>query len=73
MSNPTGSYALGYGASTDGPVTCAACGCRLTAGRDGREAWFHFHGIGDRDARGCRVPCAELAHDRHGRAEAAAA
>ena len=37
------------------PVTCAACGCRLTAVGDG---YFHFNPLGGRDARGCRVACA---------------
>lgn len=51
----------GHGA----PVTCAACGCRLAAIGD---AWFHFNPLGGRDARGCRVACADAAHDVAGRA-----
>ena len=51
----------GHGA----PVTCAACGCRLTPSG---EAWFHFNPLGGRDARGCRVSCADAAHDGSGRA-----
>jgi hypothetical protein len=47
------------------PVTCAACGCRLAATGD---AWFHFNPLGGRDARGCRVACADAAHDTSGRA-----
>jgi hypothetical protein len=47
------------------PVTCAACGCRLAATGD---AWFHFNPIGGRDARGCRISCADAAHDTSGRA-----
>jgi len=47
------------------PVTCAACGCRLDAAG---ETFFHFHPIGGRDARGCRVACADAAHDARGRA-----
>jgi len=48
----------------DAPVTCAACGCRLQAvGPEGAEAWFHFGPIAGRDARGCRVDCADMAHD----------
>lgn len=47
------------------PVTCAACGCRLAATG---EAWFHFNPLGGRDARGCRVACADAAHDTSGRA-----
>jgi hypothetical protein len=46
------------------PVTCAACGCRLTASGD---AYFHFNPIGGRDARGCRIACAAAAHDAMGR------
>jgi hypothetical protein len=56
--------------STDAPswpVTCAACGCRLRLDeRD--ESWSHFPGPVGRDARGCRVTCADQVHDRHGRA-----
>lgn len=47
------------------PVTCAACGCRLT---QTGEAWFHFNPLAGRDARGCRVACADAAHDVSGRA-----
>ena len=50
----------GHGA----PVTCAACGCRLTGSGD---AFFHFNPLGGRDARGCRVACAGAAHDAQGR------
>ncbi len=53
----------------DGPVTCAACGCRLSVMGD---AFFHFNPIGGRDARGCRVDCADAAHDASGRAIAIA-
>jgi hypothetical protein len=50
-----------------GPVTCAACGCRLEAvGHHGAEAWFHFQPLAGRDARGCRVGCADAAHDADG-------
>lgn len=48
-----------------GPVTCVACGCRLAAVGDG---YMHFNPIGGRDARGCRVVCADAAHDATGRA-----
>ena len=48
----------------DAPVTCAACGCRLAATG---EAWFHFNPISGRDARGCRIACADAAHDATGR------
>jgi hypothetical protein len=52
-------------------LTCAACGCRLTAresiddsGRYGPDAaWRHYPGFGrDVDARGCRVECADRPH-----------
>lgn len=46
------------------PVTCAACGCRLEGAGDG--AWRHFAPIAGRDARGCRVACADLVHDAGG-------
>jgi hypothetical protein len=49
---------------TSAPVTCAACGCRLTQTGD---AWFHFSPLGGRDARGCRVGCVDAAHDAGGR------
>lgn len=47
------------------PVTCASCGCRLAAAG---ETWFHFNPLAGRDARGCRVACADAAHDATGRA-----
>jgi hypothetical protein len=47
------------------PVTCASCGCRLAVTG---EAWFHFSPLGGRDARGCRIACADSAHDAAGRA-----
>jgi len=50
---------------TGAPVTCASCGCRLS---QTGEAWFHFNPIAGRDARGCRVACADAAHDHTGRA-----
>jgi hypothetical protein len=46
------------------PVTCAACGCRLEEVAAG--GWFHFGRFGGRDARGCRVGCAEAQHDATG-------
>jgi hypothetical protein len=50
------------------PVTCASCGCRLEAvGHEGAEAWFHFNPLAGRDARGCRIDCADAAHDAAGR------
>ena len=35
---------------------------------DNDIAWFHFNPLGGRDARGCRVDCADAAHDVTGRA-----
>jgi len=55
----------GHGA----PVTCAACGCRLSQSGD---AWFHFNPLGGRDARGCRISCADAAHDVSGQPMAVA-
>jgi hypothetical protein len=56
------------------PVTCSECGCRLQAvGHPGAEAWFHFNPLAGRDARGCRVGCADQAHDAAGRAAVAIA
>ena len=52
-----------------GPVTCAACGCRLVEvdWHDG-PAWRHFPSLhAGRDARGDRPPCVEALHDRRGR------
>jgi transcription initiation factor TFIIIB Brf1 subunit/transcription initiation factor TFIIB len=53
-----------------GPVTCAACGCRLTETYLGdRRAWRHFASLHpDQDARGCRPHCLTVAHGRNGRA-----
>ena len=48
------------------PVTCAACGCRLGEGST-PDAWYHFGRHGGRDAQGCLVACADVAHDRFGR------
>lgn len=53
-----------------GPVTCASCGCRLASSGDG-ASFRHFNPLGGRDARGCRVACADLAHDDTGQATAA--
>lgn len=52
-----------------GPVTCAACGCRLEADAPvSPSSWTHFGPMAGRDARGCRVECVDLAHDSTGRA-----
>ena len=67
MLHPSDSHLSHPVAVRDGqgaPVTCAACGCRLAPSG---EAWFHFNPLGGRDARGCRVGCADAAHDNSGR------
>jgi hypothetical protein len=52
-----------------GPVTCAACGCRLvglTGLLDG--AYRHFPALkSGHDARGCRPACVDALHDHAGR------
>jgi hypothetical protein len=48
-----------------GPVTCAACGCRLEAAGD--DTWVHFGRLDERDARGCRVECIDRDHNANGR------
>jgi hypothetical protein len=65
-------YAGAYGNAYDeseqvGPVTCEACGCRLTEAK-GLEgtAWRHFQLAADTDARGDRPPCLEDLHYRDG-------
>jgi hypothetical protein len=53
-----------------GPVTCAACGCRLV-GLSGLldGAYRHFPSMkSGQDARGCRTDCVDSLHDRDGRA-----
>ena len=77
MIHPTESEVRRPSAVRDGhraPVTCAACGCRLRSDVvDNDIAWFHFDPLGGRDARGCRVPCIDAAHDVTGtRAESLA-
>jgi hypothetical protein len=73
---PPGAPALeGFArATSDGPVVCRSCGCRLEApaawldgDRDANPGWHHFEGLPGRDARGCRVACVDLAHGRDGR------
>ena len=72
MIHPPGPAAPPIIAVRDGraaPVTCADCGCRLQAvGHPGAEAWFHFNPLSGCDARGCRVGCADMAHDAAGQA-----
>jgi hypothetical protein len=54
--------------SRQGPVVCRVCGCRLVAEErlhaDGEStgAWRHFEGQPGRDARGCKIDCADLTH-----------
>ena len=50
-----------------GPVTCAACGCRLreATGLEG-IAWRHYQLTADSDARGDRPRCLEDLHARDG-------
>jgi len=64
-SEPELSRPLAVRGGQGAPVTCAVCGCRLSQAGD---AWFHFHPLGGRDARGCRVDCVDAAHDAAGRA-----
>ena len=50
-----------------GVLTCATCGCRLTArertfGMGPDAAWRHFSGSTGRDARGCLVECVDEPH-----------
>ncbi len=62
------------GTSAGGAVSCASCGCRLErATVEGISAWYHFAPMGGRDARGCKVDCANDAHDAQGRALVATA
>lgn len=62
-SEPEHRAPLAVRGGTAAPVTCATCGCRLAATG---EAWFHFNPLAGRDARGCRVACADAAHDVSG-------
>ena len=67
MIHSTDPDAKPIGAVRDGhvaPVTCIACGCRLS---QSGEAFFHFNPLGGRDARGCSVTCVGAAHDVTGR------
>jgi hypothetical protein len=52
-----------------GPVTCAACGCRLVALSgllDGAYRHYPSMKVGQ-DARGCRPACVDALHDHDGR------
>jgi len=68
MIHPTDSQSTPRRSVRDGqgaPVVCAACGCRLEASGEGR--FLHYGRLGGRDARGCRIACAEIEHDLLGR------
>lgn len=63
------SFPFGAFDLASGPVTCAACGCRLQpSGTADDSPWYHYAPIAGRDARGCRVGCVDAAHDANGRA-----
>ena len=53
-----------------GPVTCAACGCRLQPAADSR-GFTHYGAMGGHDARGHRVDCVDRLHDTSGLADLA--
>jgi hypothetical protein len=68
MMHPTDHRVTGHRAVRGGrlaPVVCGACGCRLELLDGGR--FLHFGRLGGRDARGCRIECAEVEHDMLGR------
>lgn len=68
-SDPQPAWPRGQVAVAGGPVTCLTCGCRLTTDESSSsDGWTHFAPLGGRDARGCRVDCVDLPHDRSGRA-----
>ncbi len=74
MTYPVFESSGGSGYSAGGPVTCSSCGCRLERSTvNGISAWYHFAPMGGRDARGCKVDCANEAHDARGRALVATA
>jgi len=52
-----------------GPVTCAVCGCRLTAATGSEDGMYrHFPSLATgQDARGCRPQCVDALHDHDGR------
>ncbi|HVA85975.1 MAG TPA: hypothetical protein VNF73_06610 [Candidatus Saccharimonadales bacterium] len=55
-----------------GPIVCRTCGCRLEAVAswpgegDSTPILRHFNGAPGRDARGCRIDCAQMDHDLDG-------
>ncbi len=63
--------ASGASESYAGPVTCSTCGCRLERAAAG--SWHHFSPMAGRDARGCKVGCADDAHDASGNATGSSA
>ena len=65
--DPPRSSPSAMAATRRSPARRAAVACRPTG-----EACFHFNPLGGRDARGCRVDCADAAHDAAGRAIAVA-
>jgi hypothetical protein len=68
MIHPTDNQTAAYHAVRGGhgaPVVCRGCGCRLESVGNGR--FLHFGRLGGRDARGCRIDCAEREHDVLGR------
>ncbi|MEA2536676.1 MAG: hypothetical protein QOF11_910 [Chloroflexota bacterium] len=67
-SDPQPAWPRGQAMGAGGPVTCFTCGCRLTSTATSATEWTHFAPLGGRDARGCRVDCVDLPHDRAGRA-----
>jgi hypothetical protein len=66
MTQSTNSHHFPFAGSirVNAPVTCASCGCRLQGADNG--TWRHFNPLAGRDARGCLVACADLAHDQDG-------
>jgi hypothetical protein len=68
MIHPTNKHPVRFAAVRNGqsaPVVCTTCGCRLEGFDDG--SFLHFGRLGGKDARGCRIDCAELTHDALGR------
>ena len=65
--HPIGRTPLATREGDGAALTCAACGCRLTArervaGMGPDAAWRHFAGAFGRDARGCRIDCVDEPH-----------
>ncbi len=70
MIHPSGSdpaHARGVRDGQQVPVTCVTCGCRLQGSTlAGETTWHHFSPMAGRDARGCRIACADAPHDLRG-------